>query len=844
MSHPEKTNRRVSSVRQPVLLGLFTGTAVGAGYLLAAVPNIELMTLIVALCGGVLGSRAGCVCGALSAVIYSLGSPFGLPVPVMLAAQAVGLGAAGVLGGALGNRVLAEHYKRRRRAVWLWSVAIGLGSTLIYDCLTNLAIIAAFETPAAVVLAGAIPFALIHLGSNAVVFGALVPLLLPRLAGLSKAALVGKTGALVIAAVMLVGGPDRVRAQAVAESPATEVATPTAETDSTTGLATPLPPTGPAAAFGWQRPLWEPFARTGLEWLKWRSNLVPIIDGGLGASAMILGEAGTDPHPVVVRDGIPVGTGHALVDDPWLIPTTALIATDRTPGPDGRGGTGGVWSLRSEDATPDRAASAYRGVKGKHETYFRSIHLLTPRAAWRAAFEFEESLDKEGYNFTADQQDVFAAGSNHEFPGHSRVRQSRARLFRELDPDNRLIVEYGNGRLTKDSLPALGAEHLELWDDSIAATMQARRGRWRIDTNLFWRNRDLIWGDRADNAVVGENSRKLETAREGVNLTIDRAGEPDSPGLGLVLQATNWRVYDSLTSESWLAGFTGTGTGDGQTVHALVRGDRQLGPLVWEVRAGGNWHSLAGAGPEAGLRGAVRGAKPWWEMRLDYGGRAPRSDELLTPLRRDVAGRQLILLPNSELQREKTLRAGMLVRLRVLGLDLAADGSMTRLTDGISWQALPGDPERGIWRNNLELDSTRLTATVAHEGRFLGWGRMLLEGTWQESTERAGRASFLPPKRYLRSQLSWENHFFQEDGILQLALFSTWQGAMADPWDVTRSAQLPSRTVHDLLVGFRLVGAHLSLAFRNLTGERTRLTSGALSTGQEMDLRLYWAWVY
>ncbi len=67
---------------------------------------------------------------------------------------------------------------------------------------------------------------------------------------------------------------------------------------------------------------------------------------------------------------------------------------------------------------------------------------------------------------------------------------------------------------------------------------------------------------------------------------------------------------------------------------------------------------------------------------------------------------------------------------------------------------------------------------------------------------------------------------------------------MADPWDVTRTAQLPSRTVHDLLVGFRLVGAHLSLGFRNLTGELTRLTSGAMSTGQELDMRLHWAWVY
>jgi hypothetical protein len=67
---------------------------------------------------------------------------------------------------------------------------------------------------------------------------------------------------------------------------------------------------------------------------------------------------------------------------------------------------------------------------------------------------------------------------------------------------------------------------------------------------------------------------------------------------------------------------------------------------------------------------------------------------------------------------------------------------------------------------------------------------------------------------------------------------------MADPWDVTRSYILPTRTVHDLLVGFRLVGANLSLAFRNLTGEKTRMTAGALSHEQELDLRLHWTFRY
>jgi outer membrane receptor protein involved in Fe transport len=107
-----------------------------------------------------------------------------------------------------------------------------------------------------------------------------------------------------------------------------------------------------------------------------------------------------------------------------------------------------------------------------------------------------------------------------------------------------------------------------------------------------------------------------------------------------------------------------------------------------------------------------------------------------------------------------------------------------------------------------------------------------------------GRASLLPPEYDLRLHLMWENHFFQEDGIVQLALLSNRRGAMADPWDVTRSYRIPARTLHDLVAGLRLVGAHLTVAVRNLTGDRVPLTAGASGPGREIDLRLNWGFHY
>jgi len=135
----------------------------------------------------------------------------------------------------------------------------------------------------------------------------------------------------------------------------------------------------------------------------------------------------------------------------------------------------------------------------------------------------------------------------------------------------------------------------------------------------------------------------------------------------------------------------------------------------------------------------------------------------------------------------------------------------------------------------------QITGRIEREGRFLGWGRALLEATWQQFDESGGRAPNLPPEASGRAALFWENHFFQEDGILQLGLVGWRRGAMDDPWDVTRAYRLPAITTVDLLVGFRLVGAHLSLNFKNLTGQKHQLTAGTWSSGQEMDMRLMWS---
>jgi len=909
MTSSEGHKNQSPPVRRPVLLGLFAGTCIGLGYLLSGVPNVELMSLVAVLSGVVLGSRYGLVCGSIAATVYSLGSPYGVPMPLILGAQVVGLGVAGAVGGPSGRTIRRLQRAGRIRAALVAAALTGLVVTLVFDLLTNLAIVGAFDLEPMVVLVGAVPFFLIHGGVNTVVFALLLPELVHRMSGLARAPLAGRgagVATLTVMAALAVAGPAVAADTALGELPGSRMHDHTASPVDTHDVDR-WENIGPSLGRQWSRPLWNPFARQNLEWLKWRTPWLPVLDGGLGGPAVILGEAQTSPVPLYVRDGIPLGTGHALADDPWLVPLQGVGSGGHTWSADGFGGTGGRIDLVTNDREPDKAVSVYRGVKGPHESYMRGFSILTPAAAWRVGFEFDESIDNEAYNFTDLPDEVFRPSPTY-FTGHGKIRQTRARLIRNLDTDNSLAVAYTYGRKTKDALPAWGAEHQEIWDNGISATMRGRSGQWDYRGSLHWTSRDLEWGSRPSGSTQADDLRKLETGRNGLVVdflrrpareavlpahldslvvpvdtvataaadtalaaadslpvadlspdaapaatdTLTRGTAPDTDlsalgtdaatGLQFRMVLNHWNLEDS--GASWSPDHLESFSGEGETAQITGRNDLALGPARLSMGLEALWDSHGGLGPGAAVTLAQNSTRPRWELGFSRSGRAPRSDELFTPVRRDVNGRELEILPNRDLKREKTWRVGLYLGAKVLGFDLAVDSSVRHLSDGITWRQDAEAIERGAWANDLELLSTRITGSIGRQGRFLGWGRLKLEGTWQGFDERKARAALLPPEQHLRLQLGWENHFFREDGVVQLMLYSTLRGEMADPWDVTRAEVLEAITVHDLLVGFRLVGAHLSLAFRNLTGERVRLTAGTWSHDMEIDLRLHWVFLY
>lgn len=838
------------SIRKPVLLGLFTGTAVGAGYLLAGVPNVELMSLLIALAGGALGAGFGAACGAIAAILYSLGSPFGAPVPLLLAAQAVGFAWVGVVG-AIGAGGMAGLLTggARWRAAWLGAL-LGVTATVGYEILTNLAIIGSFDLEPRVVLLGAVPFFLVHCAVNAVSFALLLPLLLPRLRGLAEAPLRGH-GASASALLVLGLGLSAIAATgpASAQEPgrdwaggpaapalADTIAAATAPSDTTTPGREPKPAPGPR---GWTRPLWHPFLGTLPEELLHRSPFVPLTAGGLGAALVLTGAGPANDGPLVTRDGLPLGTGHALADDPWLIPTTGIRPEADLYGADGWGGTAGSIDLQRYDPDPRKAVSIYRGRKGPHESYLRGVSLLTPRAEWRVAFDFDESLDNESYAWTETPKEP------GDIVGHARLRSSHFELTRRIDDRSRVTLHYLTGRKTRDELPVWGVEQQEIWAQGIGVRSEGAHGPWRWDSSWFWNDRDVEWGDDAAFAGGVGELRLIETGREGGSVQVSRATALGR--LGLQARFENWELQD--TGGDDFAQTAPELRGEGQRGRAGAVWRRGLGDLARiEARAGMDWDSRLTPARDWQVRllsrdrvsgdEAVVEPRPGWEVGLAGDGRAPRSDEWLTPVARSIDGARLELRPNPGLTRERQQRAWIALGHRLPGIEVAVEAGWIRLRDGITWEAL--DAAGGVWTNGLELDATRISLGARRQGELAGVYRIGVQSTWQNFDEKSAPAAALPPERFDRLHVLWENHFFSEDGVLEVGWWTTRRGAMDDPWDVTRGTRLPTLTLHDAMVGFRLVGVHISLAWRNLTDQRVELASGVLSPGREQDMRLYW----
>ena len=168
MRAPLKTTHKIA------LAGLLSSLAVALGFLLMAVPNVELITLVVFVSGSILGVRGGALVGVVTMLIYSVANPMGAAIPLVTVSQAAGQGVVGALGA---TAPLIRRVSTRRIVRNIVFAAAGVVVTLQYDLLTNLALGVSVGSVLPVMAAGLV-FSLIHFVSNGMIFFFLADVLL------------------------------------------------------------------------------------------------------------------------------------------------------------------------------------------------------------------------------------------------------------------------------------------------------------------------------------------------------------------------------------------------------------------------------------------------------------------------------------------------------------------------------------------------------------------------------------------------------------------------------------------------------------------------------------------
>ncbi len=159
-----------------VRASLFVALGVTLGFILANVPNVELISATVFLGGYFLGIRQGLLIGLVTEAVYSLLNPYGLAAPTLFLGQITAMAFTGGAGG-LYRRLRLDSHRLHLMTLGLTGGIL----TLDFAFLTTVGYLVAIglngRGALASIFAG-LGFYLTHILSNILIFLSLVPSLI------------------------------------------------------------------------------------------------------------------------------------------------------------------------------------------------------------------------------------------------------------------------------------------------------------------------------------------------------------------------------------------------------------------------------------------------------------------------------------------------------------------------------------------------------------------------------------------------------------------------------------------------------------------------------------------
>jgi hypothetical protein len=170
----KKPHQRMSDSKWVSITAIMTALALVGNYALVAIPNLELGSTILFVTAYIFGPVMAIWATLIMSILFGVINPWGGFIPQIWMSQVIGWLYIITIGTIMGRRGV-DGKRLEPRKVEL--VITGAFVTFIFDQITNLGYSATFGVPFFLAIAAAIPFSVIHIISNAVIFSQVVPIL-------------------------------------------------------------------------------------------------------------------------------------------------------------------------------------------------------------------------------------------------------------------------------------------------------------------------------------------------------------------------------------------------------------------------------------------------------------------------------------------------------------------------------------------------------------------------------------------------------------------------------------------------------------------------------------------
>lgn len=163
-----------SKSRWVAVTAIMSALALVGNYILVVIPNVELGSGVLFVTSFLFGLEMAIWCVFVVSIIYAFFNPWGPFIPAIWFTQLLGWIFLVIAGAIMGKSGRNTEWSKNRI---LEIAVIGFIVTLFFDLITTAGYAWSFSVPYSVAIITGLPFILIHILSNTIIFPAIVPTL-------------------------------------------------------------------------------------------------------------------------------------------------------------------------------------------------------------------------------------------------------------------------------------------------------------------------------------------------------------------------------------------------------------------------------------------------------------------------------------------------------------------------------------------------------------------------------------------------------------------------------------------------------------------------------------------